>query len=123
MESEEEGLNEEIEIAAANGQARRAIRLWSSVYDAFFQDFQQKGLDNDRLGSVIAAARLAQLSSYCMAEFHGMAEGWVESPTEARAATEASENVVKMMDRQLALIFPVRNQAVLDTTPRDEPLQ
>lgn len=119
MASKEELTTEEL---ANNGRARRAISLWASMYDALFQDFLEMGLANDKLGTIIASARLAQLSSYCMTEFHSMAEGWCDSPTEAKAASEASEKIIQLMDRQLALIFPTRDSSVLDTVPRPESL-
>ncbi len=106
--------------AEATDRARRAMEVWASTYDAFFQDFMEKGLANDALGSAIAAARIAQLSSYCMAEFHAMAELLVDGNTAIRACNEAAMAVIAMVDKQLKAIYPDRfsgDSAAPDTAP------
>lgn len=79
------------------------IRFFSSSMEAFLQDFIEKTDDDDRLGSVVAAARIAQLGSVIEDEFSNLVSALAESKTEMKAAQQACNLVVTLVNKNAAL--------------------
>jgi hypothetical protein len=79
--------------------AKKRIEFFASSLDAFLQDFLEKAVADDRLGCILAAARLAQLGGAIQQEYLANCKGLMESDTELVMAQRAAEQVVKMVNR------------------------
>ena len=79
--------------------ARLRVEFWASTIDAFFQDFLDKAGDNDKLGTIVAAARLAQLGECISREYEANCGGLCESKTEVKAAQQAAVLVNEMCEK------------------------
>ena len=80
----------------AAGAAKKRVEFWASTMDAFLQDFLEKASADDRLGTIVASARLAQLGAALSEEYEITVNELTDSPTEAKVAQQACEHVVKL---------------------------
>lgn len=78
--------------------ARHRIEFWCSSADAFFQEALKAMATHDRLGTIVAAARLAQLGSAIRQEYLQTVQYFVESDTEHRVAEQQAAMVCKMVN-------------------------
>lgn len=78
---------------------KKRAEFWASSVDAFLQDFLDKATKNDRLGAIVACARLAQLGSAISQEYRANCGNLVNSPTELKVAQQACSLVVEMVNR------------------------
>ncbi len=85
----------ELKNAAAS---RKRIEFLASCADQFMQDFIKKAAEDDKLGAIIASARLAQLGAVLTAEYEVACNQLVDSATEKRVADQAAEAVVTMVN-------------------------
>ena len=76
--------------------AEERVSFWASSVDAFFQEFIAMARNDDRLGTIVASARLAQLGQCLKEEYQETASELCESDTELRAAQQAARLVTKM---------------------------
>lgn len=83
-------INEEVTV--------KRVEFFASTLDAFFQDFLEKSKANDRLGSIVACARLAQLAHGMYEEYAANTAAIIDSDTEVKVAQQACTLVGKMMD-------------------------
>ncbi len=100
---------------------RNRVEFWASTMDAFLQDFMRSAVSNDRLGTVIACARLAQLGDALSQEYRGNVLGLVDSDTELKVAQQACRLVVDLVNRNGDECgLGVDDGPVLDTAPGDK---
>ncbi len=78
---------------------KKRVEFFASSLDAFLQDFTEKSCDGDKLGSIVAAARLAQLGMAIMDEYGDISAGLIESNTEFKASAQAAERVATMTEK------------------------
>lgn len=88
----EEELSAE-ESAKLIEKSRELVEMWASMTDAFLQEWLAKAAAADRLGSVIASIKLAQLGRMIELYFKDMGKEFIQSPTELKAARQAVEQV------------------------------
>src|SRR6187401_2765413 len=76
--------------------SRKRVEYLASLADAFLQDFLKTATEDDRLGSIVAAARLAQLGAILCEEFEANCNVLIDGPTEQKVANQAAELVVDL---------------------------
>lgn len=91
-------MADETKLAKYEGAAMHRTRFWASTADAFLQDFLAKAKANDRLGLIVAAARLAQLANSMEQEYTASVHEFIESSTECKVAQQQCTMVVKMVN-------------------------
>ena len=96
---------------------KKRIEFFCSSLDAFFQDFIKHATADDRLGSIVAAARICQIASCISEEYQGIVENLAESPTELKAANQALDMVVDMVNRNGELLNGEPSVPALAGTP------
>jgi hypothetical protein len=79
--------------------SKKRIEFLASCADKFMQDFLAKALADDRLGSIVACARLAQLGAVLCAEYEANCNSLIDSETEKKVADQATEAVVRMVNK------------------------
>ncbi len=78
---------------------RKRVEFFASTMDAFLQDFRAKAEANDRLGSIVACARLAQLAGGMSQEYQAFTGALIDSPTEQKVGQQACELVVDLINK------------------------
>jgi hypothetical protein len=79
--------------------AKKRAEFLASCIDSFLQDFLDRGAANDRLGTIIAASRLAQMGQVLVEEFQANANQLIEGTTDVVAATRAAKIVLDMVNK------------------------
>ncbi len=87
------------EVRLMEAAADKRIRFLASSLDAFFQEFLEKAREGDRLGTMVAAARIAQLGTAIGEEYEANTNALCDSPTESRVADQAAKLVLDMVNR------------------------
>jgi len=93
--------NKEVKNKLNHYLARRSSKrteYFASCTDGFLHDFYKAALANDKLGTIVAAARLAQLGAALSGEYQGVVADLVASPTEQRVAQQQCTMVVQMLN-------------------------
>ncbi len=75
------------------------VEFWASTMDAFLQDFLEKANSNDRLGTIVACARLAQLGHAIAQEYKANFGNLCDSDTELKVAQQACNMVVDLVNK------------------------
>ena len=78
---------------------RKRVEFWASTMDALLQDFLEKATKNDRLGTIVASARLAQLGSVISQEYKANCSNLIDSDTELKVGQQACAGVIEMVNR------------------------
>jgi len=86
-------------VGFAEKRSIKRTEFFASSMDAFLQDFNRAAGSNDALGSIVAAARIAQLSQAISDEFCGIISELVVSPTEQKVAQQQCSMVVDMLNK------------------------
>lgn len=107
---------DEAEFAFDHKAAKTRVEFWASTVDAFLQDFIEKAASNDRLGTLVACARLAQLGAAISDEYKASCGELCDSPTELKVAQQACGLVVDMVNRNGELCEKLR-EGKDDTVP------
>lgn len=79
-------------------------KFYASSLDAFMQDFLEKAMGNDRLGTIVAAARVAQMATAVAQENLRYCVGLIQSATEQKAAQQAAVLVVDMVNANARVV-------------------
>ncbi len=88
------------EVAVRDGEIlRRRVEFFASTLDALLQDYLEKACANDRLGFIVACARLSQVSHSLYTEAKANCEGLIDSATEMKVATQAAQHAVDLVNR------------------------
>ncbi len=82
----------------AEQASRKRLEFLASCADQFMQDFINKAVANDTLGTIVASARLAQLGAVLCEEYEASCNALISSPTEKRVADQATESVLRMIN-------------------------
>ena len=123
MESKKD-VNSEVDKAVD-----KRVRYLASMGSAFLTDFLAKTKANDRLGILIAAARLAQFGACVEEEYLYICNNLIDGPTETKAANQAAAKVVEMVNKngdECASVIHGNadggsNESVPDTAPAATP--
>ncbi len=86
------------EVRLMEAAAQKRLEFWASCLDAFFQDFLEKARDGDRLGTMVASARIAQLGTALGEEYEANCNALCDSATESKVAGQAAKLVVDMVN-------------------------
>jgi hypothetical protein len=117
--ADEKGVTELVKPLAHEASARKRIEFLVTASRAFLEDFLTKALANDSLGTIVAAARVAQLGAIMCAEYETCANGLVESATEQKVANQAAAAVVTLANKNAEACAKLRGTE-LQPLPAEE---
>ncbi len=100
------------ELEYAEVAAKKRVEFWASTVDAFLQEFLEKAKVDDRLGTIVAAARLAQIGSAISEEYIASLKSLVDSDTELKVAQQAAAQVVTLVNKNTEACVKLRSETV-----------
>lgn len=115
MESKEVKDNSDIVRAS-----KKRIEYFASLTDKFMRDYLRAVETNDRLGTIINAARLAQVSMVMMEEHETICSGLTEGSTDLLAAKQACLVVTELCNKNAEECSKVLTGSGVDS-PAAEP--
>ena len=75
------------------------VAFWASSLDAMLQAFVSAVNAGDKLGTIVSAARLAQLGGCLGSEYEAICNGFIDSATEQKVAEQQAAMVVRMVEK------------------------
>lgn len=75
------------------------VAFWASSLDAMLQAFVSAVNAGDKLGTIVSSARLAQLGGCLGGEYEAICNGFIDSDTEGKVASQQAEMVVRMVEK------------------------
>jgi hypothetical protein len=108
------------EVNVRRQVATKRIEFFASTMDAFLQDFLEKAVADDKLGTIVASARLAQLGQAISDEYIANIEALVSSDTELKVAQQAASLTIAMVNKNGEQCNALQPEAT--TGPAAEPV-